>query len=60
MQDPMITDYDIQAFIDNELDWEQEKRVMQYIESNYTAKKRYEELLNQKKILQEWFRVKHD
>jgi anti-sigma factor RsiW len=53
-QFPPVTDYDIQALIDNELDHESEKRVRLYLEQNETAKRYYEDLVRQKKLLQMW------
>lgn len=50
-----VTDFDIQALIDNELDWEDEKRVRDYLRSHDWAKKRYEELRAQKETLQRWW-----
>ena len=49
-----INDYDIQALIDNELEWEQEKHIRAFIEHNSVAKSRYEELKEQKMLLQKW------
>ncbi len=51
-----ITDFDIQALVDNELGWEEEKRVWAYIETMPDATRRYKELLTQKRLLQEWWR----
>lgn len=51
-----ITDLDIQAFIDNELDEEEEKRIKLFIESNACAKMRYNELKEQKALIQKWAR----
>lgn len=50
-----INDYDIQALVDNELDWEQQKLVLNAIETNPAVSKRYDELCAQKKILQHWW-----
>lgn len=51
----IITDYDIQALIDNELDWEQEKQIRNAIKRNSEHLKRYKEILIQKKSIQQWF-----
>lgn len=51
---PPVTDYDIQALIDNELDWESEKRVRLHLEHNPHAKKYYDDLVHQKKLLRLW------
>lgn len=50
-----ITDFDIQALIDNELAWEEAKFVRAYIENHDWARERYEELLIQKRALQSWW-----
>lgn len=47
----IITDYDIQALVDNELDWEDEKIVRHHISENQNAGDRYKELIHQKKLL---------
>ena len=49
-----VTDLDIQALIDNELEWEEEKRVRAFIANNACAKKRYEELKEQKNLILKW------
>lgn len=59
MNSKLITDYDIQAFIDNELSCEQEKKVLSYLNDNETAMQRYEELKTQKKAIQDWFKSLH-
>lgn len=51
----VITDFDIQALVDNELSWEQEKSVRAYLEATPEAHKRYKELCRQKRLLQEWW-----
>ena len=56
MQDFNVTDFDIQALIDNELDYETEKTVMSYLDKDVKAKERYDTLKRQKKLLQEWWR----
>lgn len=55
---PPVTDYDIQALIDNELDWESEKRVRIHIECNAAARRYYEDLVHQKKMLRLWAQQK--
>lgn len=49
-----ISDFDIQALIDNELTWEREKEVLSYLEHDPQAKRRYNELSRQKTLLQKW------
>lgn len=49
-----ITDLDIQAFIDNELDKEEQERIKLFIECNACAKKRYNELKEQKALIKKW------
>lgn len=55
MSHQTITDFDIQALVDNELEWEQEKSIRAYLEVTPEAKRRYEELCRQKRLLQEWW-----
>lgn len=55
-----VTDFDIQALLDNELDWEEEKRVRDYIHNNPNAMRRYKQLYDQKKALQRWGRQEGD
>lgn len=50
----MITDFDIQALIDNELDWEQTKLVMNYVQKDPMGQKRYKELIKQRNNLRLW------
>lgn len=54
-----IIDLEIQALIDNELDWEEEKRVRAAIEKNTCAKKRFEQLKAQKKMIIRWWYSKN-
>ena len=46
-----ITDYDIQALVDDELGHEEGKEVLSYLEQDSTARKRYNELMKQKNLL---------
>ncbi len=50
-----ITDFDIQALIDNELSWEDEKIVRGAISKDRRNSERYEELKAQKVKLQKWW-----
>lgn len=54
--DQNITDYDIQALVDNELPWEEEKRIRAYITSNPDAHERYKELCRQRALLKDWWK----
>lgn len=54
-----VTDYDIQALVDHELDWEEEKNVVNFILTHDDAKRRYDELKAQKKILKMWWHEEH-
>lgn len=51
-----VTDYDIQALIDNELNHEEAKEVFGHLEKNRSAYKRYKELMAQKNLLKLWWR----
>lgn len=55
MQFSKITDYDIQAFVDGELDHERAKYVREQIRQNSKLKKRYSDLLSQQKHLKSWW-----
>jgi anti-sigma factor RsiW len=48
-------DFDIQALIDSQLDWEDEKRIWKEIENNAAMQRRYHELVAQKKLLLQWW-----
>ena len=50
-----VTDYDIQALVDDELEYEEAKKIRDYVERNPGAKKRYLELFAQKNILKMWW-----
>lgn len=50
-----VTDFDIQALVDEELPWEQAKYVRDYITLVPEAKRRYEELSRQKQLLKKWW-----
>lgn len=54
----MVTDFDIQALVDGELDDREKERVERYIESHSDAQKRYKTLLEQKHMLQIWWQNK--
>lgn len=55
-----INDFDIQALVDNELNWEDEKRVLSAIQSDPKAMSRLQELKAQKLLLQNWWKQKHN
>jgi len=55
MEERIITDMDIQALVDNQLDWEDEKRVRRHLFQSPDAQRRYEELRQQKQVLQLWW-----
>ena len=48
-------DFDVQALVDSQLGWEEEKRVWKEIESNPALRRRYDELVAQKKLLLQWW-----
>ena len=50
-----VSDFDIQALVDNELDWESEKVVFEAISQDPKLQARYEQLKAQKKIVQIWW-----
>jgi len=51
-----ITDRDIQALVDDELSQEQAARVREYLLHDPRARYRYDSLIKQKQLLQEWWR----
>ncbi|HRQ59920.1 MAG TPA: hypothetical protein PLO23_00130 [Alphaproteobacteria bacterium] len=55
---PEITDYNLQALIDNELTAEQAERVLALISTDPRAKNRYIELCRQKDFLKIWWAEK--
>jgi len=56
MNKKAITDRDIQALVDGELSPDQAARVHGYLLHHPLARQRYESLMKQKKLLQEWWR----
>ncbi len=50
-----VNDFDIQALVDSQLGWEDEKRIWKEIENNPALKRRYDELVTQKKLLLQWW-----
>lgn len=56
MNKKAISDRDIQALVDDELSPEQAARVREYLLHHPRARYRYEALIKQKRLLQEWWR----
>lgn len=50
-----LNDQNIQALVDNELDWEQEKEVRRHIENDAKSRNRYLELIKQKQLLKKYW-----
>lgn len=50
------TDLDVQALVDHQLDWEEEKRVWSRVKEDPALLARYNELIAQKKLLQIWWK----
>jgi hypothetical protein len=50
-----INDFDVQALVDSQLDWENEKRIWKEIEGSPALQRRYDELVKQKKLLLQWW-----
>jgi hypothetical protein len=55
MPEQSITHYDIQALVDNELSWEEQKRVRAFIKEDREASKYYDDLCEQKALLKKWW-----
>lgn len=51
-----FSELDIQALIDNEMDWEEQKQLLFHLESDETLKKKYHSLLEQKHLIQRWWK----
>ncbi len=60
MQHKIITRYDVEALLDNELSWKDAKDVMQHLENDRTLAKYYQTLRQQKKQLQSWWANTHN
>lgn len=52
----IITDWDIQAYLDNELPWEEQKAVIKALEGDSDLRQLYNDYRRQKALLQEWWR----
>lgn len=51
-----ITDMDIQALVDDELETERINQVLQHLKENPDAAQRHETLIKQKILLKKWWR----
>jgi len=60
MEHKPIDDFDIQALVDAQLDWEDEKRVWMAVQASPQYMQRYQQLMNQKKALSLWWSAEHD
>lgn len=58
MDDKIITEYDIQALVDNQLDGEAERRVQALLRDDPRLQKRYADLQSQKDLLNQWWQDK--
>jgi len=54
-EEPNITDLDIQAMVDGQLDWGEAQRVRNFIATNAVARQRYLALLQQNRMISEWW-----
>jgi hypothetical protein len=50
-----VTEFEVQALIDSQLDWEEEKRVRKELENNPFLRDYYRRMLEQKKLLVLWW-----
>lgn len=50
-----LTDYDIQALVDNEISPKDAELVLKQLEKNHAAHERYKELIKQKNLLKLWW-----
>lgn len=60
LSDTHISDLEIQALVDNELEWEQARHVLNYIDEYPWARRRYDELIRQKQLLRDWWNSRSD
>lgn len=51
----IVTDFDIQALLDGELNARDTQRVKTYLRENHYAQKRYEELKKQRSYIRKWW-----
>jgi len=58
MENQIVTDADIQALVDNQLSWEDAQRVANYLATHAAARQRYHDLLEQNRLIAEWWRRK--
>ncbi len=56
MERAPLSDFDIQAYIDNELEWERAKEILAQIQADPALEKRYQSLLDLKHKIQDWWR----
>ncbi len=52
----IITDWDIQAYLDNELPWEEQKLILKALETDTELRQRFNEFRRQKSLLQLWWK----
>lgn len=50
-----ITEFDIEALVDSQLDWEREKKVWSVLAHNQMLYEHYKGLVAQKKLLRSWW-----
>ena len=55
-----ITELDIEALVDSQLDWEQEKRVRHEMTTNPSLMLYYSQLISQKKLLASWWQQEQE
>jgi hypothetical protein len=60
MNDLLITDCDIQALVDNELDPARHEQVLNALEHDPLLRRRYHELQRQKMVLLSWWADEQD
>jgi anti-sigma factor RsiW len=51
-----ITELDVQALVDSQLTWEEEKQVRREMGKNFALKKHYDQIVKQKKLLVNWWK----
>lgn len=51
-----VTDWDLQAYLDNELPWEEQKTILKALENDPHLRQRFNDFRRQKELLQKWWR----
>jgi hypothetical protein len=50
-----VTEFDVEALVDSQLSWEEEKHVLQEVQRNPALLRHYTQIVAQKKLLIAWW-----